>query len=103
MIVVCDYCIVFIIKGNSTMKVVSIDGQDMDTISGGAFSAGPDIATSNFSTHPINHDLSFGNHPSFIDTTMARTVLLKDNLGICHISLFDGRPGCHNFPGVTPS
>lgn len=90
-------------QGNSELTINTIGGMALDRFVGGAFSAGPNINAADFSSHPVNSDPSLGDRPPFMDVTMARTVLYKDEVGKTHIRLFDGRPGSNIFPGVSPS
>jgi hypothetical protein len=81
----------------------SIGDMSIDTIQG-AFSAGPDLSTNDFSLHPINFDKSLGDQPPFLpERLMARMALFTTDDETLHIALFDGRPGSEQFAGVTPS
>lgn len=89
-------------RGFPQMRIRTIGDMALDGTMHGGMSVGPMIDTINFSEHPINKDQSLGSNPSFLDIPLARTVLFEDNKGIVHLRLFDGRPGSHTFPGVTP-
>jgi hypothetical protein len=91
------------VEGNSELEIHTIGGIALSRFKGGAFSAGPALNISNFHNHSINQDLSLGSHPPFLDMRLARTVLYKAENGLTHIRLFDGRPGSHIFPGLTPT
>ena len=91
------------IEGISEMKIHTIGGIALSRFEGGAFSAGPALNIADFHNHPVNRDASLGNRPPFFETPLARTALYKDENGLTHIRLFDGRPGSPSFPGVTPS
>ena len=88
---------------NNKLQVLTIGGHTTSRFEGGGFSAGPALDTADFQSHPINRDKSLGDHPPFVDSRLARTVLYKDGLdGQTHIRLFDGRPGSTSFVGITP-
>jgi hypothetical protein len=91
------------IEGTSELEVHTIGGIALSRFEGGAFSAGPMLNVADFHNHPINHDMSLGSRPPFMDSRLARTVLYKTEDDLTHIRLFDGRPGSSTFPGVTPS
>jgi len=91
------------VKGNSELEIHTIGGIALSRFEGGAFSAGPTVNTVDFHNHPINRDLSLGNHPPFLDTRLARTLLYKTEDDLTHIRLYDGRHGSSIFAGVTPA
>ncbi|MCB9812479.1 phosphodiester glycosidase family protein [Candidatus Nomurabacteria bacterium] len=52
--------------------------------------------------HPINHDRSLGDKPSFSDRRMARSVVYKTINDAVTFEVFDGAPKTATFQGVTP-
>lgn len=90
-------------EGNSELQVHTIGDFALSELTGGGFSAGPDLHVTDFPNHPVNNDKSLGSRPPFADTCLARIALYKSNDGIIHIRLYDGRPGSSIFPGVTPA
>lgn len=91
------------LEKGTNLQVCTIGNLALDSFRGGAFSAGPDLFTDDFTSHPINQDASLGSHPPFTDAYHAQTALYQTSDGMTHLRLFDGRPGSHDFPGITPN
>ncbi len=85
------------------MRILTLGAKAIDGSLRGAMSVGPMLDTQNFTTHPVNTDLSLGGSPPFLDVPLARAVLYETSDDFVHIQLFDGRPGSSVFRGVTPN
>lgn len=85
------------------MYLRTIGDKALDGAAFSALTAGPMLDTEDFTTHPINKDMSLGTKPPFLDVPLARSVLYETDDNMRHVRLFDGRPGSPVFPGVTPN